>query len=108
VRSPHQRAGRSIPRMEAVAWTALVILAATSFGNIWWLGTRIDAVNARIDANGQRIDANGQRIDAVHDRIAENTDRIEATNRRLDGTNATLRGLSARLDVHIEDHRRGA
>jgi hypothetical protein len=48
--------------MEEVAWTAIGLLAATLFGNFWFLGSKIDSINARIDNLAARLDA---RIDAV-------------------------------------------
>lgn len=48
--------------MEQVAWAAIGLLAAALFGNFWYLGTKIDSINARIDALAARLDA---RIDAL-------------------------------------------
>ena len=43
--------------MTQVAWTAIGLLAAALFGNFWYLGTKIDAINARLDALAARLDA---------------------------------------------------
>jgi hypothetical protein len=48
--------------MEQVAWTAIGLLAATLFGNFWFLAAKIDSINSRIDALASRLDA---RIDAL-------------------------------------------
>jgi len=61
--------------MEAVAWTAIGLLAATLFGSFFYLGARIDALSGRIDAQSSRIDALGSqlgaRIDALAAQLAE-------------------------------------
>jgi hypothetical protein len=84
--------------VEAVAWTAIGVLAAAvlgSFGSFFYLGTRIDALGARLDA---RIDAQGADLGARIDRLSERVDSLE---RRLD---ARLDALAARLDEHLERH----
>jgi hypothetical protein len=48
--------------MEAQAWTAIGLLAATLLGTLVYLGTRIDGLGARIDGLGARLDS---RIDAL-------------------------------------------
>jgi hypothetical protein len=48
--------------MEHVAWAAIGLLAASLFGNLWFLGGKIDSINNRIDALAARLDA---RIDAL-------------------------------------------
>ena len=54
--------------MAAVAWSAIGLLAATLFGSLYWLGSRIDHLSTRIDnldsKLGGRIDALGARMDA--------------------------------------------
>ena len=52
--------------MEAVAWTAIGLLAATLFGNLYWLSNRIDNMTARMEAGFARMDA---RFDAVNARL---------------------------------------
>ena len=59
--------------MEAVAWTAIALLATTLVGSFFYVGTRIDSLSGRIDALSGRIDAQGAdlggRIDALSGRI---------------------------------------
>ena len=63
---------RWYPRvMVAVAWAAIGLLAATLFGNLYWLGGRIDALGARIDGIGSRIDALSARVDMMNARLDE-------------------------------------
>jgi hypothetical protein len=66
--------------MDAAIWTAIGLLAATSFGSLFYLGSRIDGLGSRIDGLGNRIDALGARLDA-----------------RLDA-------IEARIDAHLERH----
>ena len=66
--------------MEAVAWSAIGLLAATLLGNFYWLGTRIDGINGRIDGINGRIDGLSARVDGLSSRID---------------------GLASRLDEHI-------
>jgi len=58
--------------MTAVAWTAIGLLAAALFGNLCYLGGRIDALSARIDTMGARLDA---RIDALSRHLADHIER---------------------------------
>jgi hypothetical protein len=66
--------------MTAAVWTAIGLLAAMSFGALFYLGARIDALAARMDA----------RFDAIDARFAHVDDRFD--------------GLSARLDIHLDRH----
>lgn len=65
--------------MDAAVWTAIGLLAATSLGTLFYLGSRIDALGvslgARIDALSARIDGLGARIDALGARIDGHLDR---------------------------------
>jgi hypothetical protein len=54
--------------MEAQAWTAIGLLAATLVGGHFYLGTRIDGLGDRIDGLGARLDG---RIEGLSDRIYE-------------------------------------
>jgi len=63
--------------MEAAVWTAIGLLAATSLGTLFYLGSRMDALAARLDA---KIDAGFGRVDARFD------------------------AMEARLDAHLERH----
>jgi hypothetical protein len=63
--------------MEAATWTAIGVLAATSLGTLFYLGSRIDALAGRLDA---KIDTGFGRVDARFD------------------------AMEARLDAHLERH----
>jgi hypothetical protein len=76
--------------MEAVAWTAIVLLAGTLFGTLFYVG-------ARIDAQSGRIDAQSTRIDELSNRTAENTAHTAANT-------ASIRELSSRVTEHLERH----
>jgi hypothetical protein len=52
--------------MEAVAWSAIGLLAATLFAALFYLGSRIDGLSSRIDALGARMDS---RFDAMNARL---------------------------------------
>jgi hypothetical protein len=45
--------------MDAAIWTAIGLLAATSLGTLFYLGSKIDALGARLDG---RIDALASRV----------------------------------------------
>ncbi len=66
--------------MDAAVWTAIGLLAATSLGTLFYLGSRIDALAARLDAGFARVDA-----------------RFDHMEERFDA-------LSARLDAHLDRH----
>ena len=57
--------------MEAVAWSAIALLGATMLGNFYWLGSRIDGINARIDGLSSRVDGLSSRIDGLASRLDE-------------------------------------
>jgi hypothetical protein len=50
------------PGMDAAIWTALGLLAATSLGSVFYLGSRIDCLGNRVDALGAGLDT---RLDAI-------------------------------------------
>ena len=81
--------------MEEVAWTAIGLLAATLFGSLFYLGSRIDNLGSRLDA---RIDGLGDSLTARIDGLGARLDG------RLDGIESRMDALNARLDVHIERH----
>jgi len=88
--------------MEAVAWTAISLLAAALVGSFFYLGPRFDNLAQRIDAQGSalgsRIEALGARLDARIDaQGADLGSRIDALSGRIDA-------LSARIDLHFERH----
>lgn len=66
--------------MDAAVWTAIGLLAATSLGTLFYLGSRIDALATRMDAGFARVDA------------------------RFDAIDARFDSLAARLDAHIDRH----
>ncbi|MGH2680547.1 MAG: hypothetical protein ACRDG8_08715 [Actinomycetota bacterium] len=66
--------------MDAAVWTTIGLLAATSLGSLFYLGSRIDALGSRIDALGARMDS---RFDAVASRFD---------------------ALEGRLDAHLDRH----
>ena len=68
------------PRMDAAVWAAIGLLAATSLGSLFYLGSRIDALGSRIDALSARMDS---RFDAVASRFD---------------------ALEVRLDAHLDRH----
>lgn len=69
--------------MDAAVWTAIGLLAATSLGSLFYLGSRIDGLGSRIDGLSNRIDALGSRLDT-----------------RLDA-------MESRIDAHLERHTAG-
>jgi hypothetical protein len=78
--------------MEAAIWTAIGLLAATSLGTLFYLGSRIDALAARMDAGFGRVDARFDRVDARFDR----------QDGRFDALEARMDGLNSRLDAHLD------
>jgi len=81
--------------MEAAVWTAIVLLAATSLGTLFYVGSRMDALAARLDA---RMDSGFARVDA---RMDSGFARVDA---RFDAVEARLDALAARLDAHLDQH----
>jgi hypothetical protein len=73
--------------MDAAVWTAIGLLAATSLGTLFYLGSRIDALAGRMDALAGRMDNGFARVDA----------RFDAIESRFDA-------LGARLDAHLDRH----
>src|SRR5437867_4045753 len=80
--------------MTAAIWTAIGLLAATSLGTLFYLGSRIDALAARVDAGFARVDAGFARVDAKFDRV----------DARFDAVDARLDALNARVDAHLGRH----
>jgi len=78
----HQGATLAI-EMDAATWTAIGLLAATSLGSLFYLGSRIDGLGTRMDRLSNRIGALGARLDT-----------------RLDG-------MESRIDAHLERHASG-
>jgi hypothetical protein len=68
--------------MAAAAWSAIGLLAATLFGSLYYLGSRIVALGARL----------GGRIDQLETKLGG---RVDALRARIDA-------LSGRMDLHID------
>ena len=77
--------------MEAQAWTAIGLLAATLVGSLFYLGNRIDSLGARLDA---RIDGLSGRIDGL-------AGRVEDHGRQL---GSQIYEMAAKLDEHLRRH----
>ncbi len=77
--------------MEAQAWTAIGLLAATLVGSLFYIGNRIDSLGARLDS---RIDGLSGRIDGL-------TFRVEDQGRQL---GSQIYELAAKLDEHLRRH----
>lgn len=77
--------------MDAAIWTAIGLLAATSLGTLFYLGSRIDALAGRMDAGFARVDG---RIDSLSSRVDAGFSRVDA---RFDA-------LETRLDTHLDRH----
>jgi hypothetical protein len=60
--------------MDAALWTAIGLLAATSLGTLFYLGSRIDALAARLDAGFARVDARVDELDARFDSLVARLD----------------------------------
>ena len=86
-----QRSVTVTNEMDAAVWIAIGLLAATSLGSLFYLGSRVDALAARLDA---RMDAGFAQVDAGFARVDSRFDAIEA---RFDG-------LASRLDAHLDHH----
>jgi hypothetical protein len=84
--------------MEAVAWSALGLLAATLIGAIFWLGSRIDGLSSRIDTQGTSL---GVRIDAQGTALGA---RIDGQSSRIDALTTEMSRLSTRLEEHLGRH----
>ena len=54
----HQVAASEV---DAATWTAISLLAATSLGSLFYLGSRIDGLGTRMDGLSNRIDAHLER-----------------------------------------------
>jgi hypothetical protein len=81
--------------MDAAAWTAIGLLAATSLGTLFYLGARIDSLGNRVEGLGDSL--NG-RIDALGARLDGRIDSLEA---RMD---SRFDSLETRLETHLDRH----
>lgn len=80
--------------MEALAWTAVGLLAAAllgSFAAFFYLGMRIDALGDHL----------AYRIDAMSDRISAQSARIDAQTSRIRSQSATIQARSWDFIPHI-------
>ncbi len=89
--------------MEAQAWTAIALLAATLISSLFYLGSRIDGLAGRMDSLGSRLDS---RIDGLTGRIDGLAGGIDAlgarSDSRIDGLTAEVRAQNARMG-RLED-----
>lgn len=84
-RTGSRAGGRWYPAFVTEAtWAVIAILAASVLGNLYWLGSKIDALGTRLDA----------RIDGLDARLSA----------RLDAMNARLDFINTRLDAHLDAH----
>jgi hypothetical protein len=84
--------------MEAQAWTAIGLLAATLLGVLFYLGNRIDALGSEMRGQFQ---AQGSRIDAVSARTDALTVRVEELGVQLGDR---IYELAVKLDDHLRRH----
>jgi len=61
--------------MDAAGWTAIGLLAATSLGTLFYLGSRIDGLAAQMDVGFARVDS---RFDRIEERLDSFTARLDA------------------------------
>lgn len=87
--------------MDEVVWTLIGLLAASVFGNMYWLGAKIDRLGARLDG---RIDTCLSLIAAQTARIDAQTARIDTQTARIDVLSGRLDELSARFGAHEAHH----
>ena len=84
--------------MEQAVWALIALFAATLLGSFFYVGSKIDSINARIDGLGGRLDS---RIDALDARF----DAMEAKlDRRFDGVDRRLDVLRDKLQSHLNSH----
>ena len=86
--------------MEAQAWTAIGLLAATLLGTLFYLGNRIDSLGAKVDG---RMDSLGAKLDGRMDGL---TDRLDSLGARLDARIDHLSGRLDHLSGRVEDQGR--
>jgi division protein CdvB (Snf7/Vps24/ESCRT-III family) len=83
--------------MEAQAWTAIGLLAATLLGALFYLGNRIDTLGSGLRSEFKtqvsRIDAVSARMDGISSRMDEVSLRLDEVSARLDEVSVRLDGL---------------
>jgi hypothetical protein len=72
-----QALGGFTNEMEAQAWPAVALLAATLLGVLLFPGAKIDSINGRIDSTSGRIDTLAARLDSRIDRLDSRVDRLD-------------------------------
>jgi hypothetical protein len=92
--------------MTGAVWTAIGLLAATSLGTLFYLGSKIDALGSRLDG---RIDSLGARLDArIDTQGAELSARLDAQASEIrdlrTDLGSRLDALTGRLDDHLRRH----
>ena len=91
--------------MEAQAWTAIGLVAATLVGSLFYLGNRIDSLGARLDSRidglSGRIDGLSGHIDGFSGRIDDLSGRVEEQGRQL---GSQIYEMAAKLDEHLQRH----
>ena len=86
--------------MEAQAWTAIGLLAATLLGTLFYVSNRIDSLGAKVDG---RMDSLGAKLDGRMDGL---TDRLDSLGARLDARIDHLSGRLDHLSGRVEDRGR--
>ncbi|MEX2457369.1 MAG: hypothetical protein WD770_00100 [Actinomycetota bacterium] len=81
--------------MDAVIWAALGILTAATFGNLYYLGSKIAGLGTRIDALDTKLSG---RIDSLDTKLSGRIDSLDA---RL---TARIDHLADRLGAHVAPH----
>lgn len=84
--------------MDAAVWTAIGLLAATSLGTLFYLGSRIDAVAARMAARFDSVDARFAQVDARFDAM------LGVIETRFARVDSRFDNLETRLQSHLDRH----
>jgi hypothetical protein len=96
--------------MEAQAWTAIGLLAATLLGALFYLGNRIDVLGSEMrgqfQAQGLRIDGLSSRIDTQSGRMDSLSGRVAALAVRVEEQGVQLADRIYELAVKLDDHLR--
>lgn len=90
--------GATLAKMDAAVWTAIGLLAATSLGTLFYLGSRIDAVAARMDARFDSVDARFAQVDARFDAM------LGVIETRFARVDSRFDNLETRLQSHLDRH----
>lgn len=95
--------------MQAQAWTAIGILAATLLGALFYLGNRIDALGAELRSEMRsQFQAQGSRMDTLTGRMDSLSARVDVLAIRVEEQGSQLADriyeLAAKLDDHLRRH----